>query len=110
MQDRPLLREKFAQIYKNEAKIYRCPSSAVGQKSAKVQRKQVFLLIGTKSEHWVKTDTDQMGLRKKSLLAKIVLDEDGGGYDEDYLAELRRDSIREVSETNGAIRMEQRFK
>lgn len=45
-----------------------------------------------------------------SILAKIVLDEDGGGYDEDYLAEMRRDSIREVSETNGAIRMEQRFK
>ena len=45
-----------------------------------------------------------------SILAKIVLDEDGGGYDEDYLAEIRRDSIREVSETNGAIRMEQRFK
>ena len=45
-----------------------------------------------------------------SILAKIVLDEDGGGYDEDYLADLRRDSIREVSETNGAIRMEQRFK
>ena len=45
-----------------------------------------------------------------SILAKIVLDEDGGGYDEDYLAEMRRDSIREVSETNGAIRMEERFK
>ena len=45
-----------------------------------------------------------------SILAKIVLDEDGDGYDEDYLADLRRDSIREVSETNGAIRMEQRFK
>ena len=45
-----------------------------------------------------------------SVLAKIVLDEDGGGYDEDYLAEMRRDSIREVSETNGAIRMEERFK
>ena len=25
-----------------------------------------------------------------SILAKIVLDEDGGGYDEDYLAEMRR--------------------
>ena len=45
-----------------------------------------------------------------SILAKIVLDEDGGGYDEDYLAEMRRDSIREVSETNGSIRMEERFK
>ena len=45
-----------------------------------------------------------------SILAKIVLNEDGGGYDEDYLAEMRRDSIREVSETNGAIRMEHRFK
>ena len=45
-----------------------------------------------------------------SILSKIVLDSDGGGYDEDYLAEMRRDSIREVSETNGAIRMEQRFK
>ena len=45
-----------------------------------------------------------------SVLAKITLDENGGGYDEDYLAEIRRDSIREVSETNGAIRMEQRFK
>ena len=44
------------------------------------------------------------------VLAKIVLDEDGGGYDEDYLAELRRDSIREVSETNGSIKMEERFK
>ena len=33
-----------------------------------------------------------------------------GGYDEDYLADLRRDSIREVSETNGSIRMEERFK
>lgn len=45
-----------------------------------------------------------------SILAKIVLDEDGGGYDEDVLAEYRKDSIREVSETNGTIRMEQRFK
>ncbi len=45
-----------------------------------------------------------------SVLAKIVLDEDGGGYDTDYLTELRRDSIREVSETNGTIRMEQRFR
>ena len=35
MQDRPLLREKFAQICENEAEIYRCSSSAVGQKSAK---------------------------------------------------------------------------
>ena len=45
-----------------------------------------------------------------SILSKIVLDSDGGGYDEDYLAEMRRDSIREVSETNGAIRMDERFK
>jgi len=45
-----------------------------------------------------------------SVLAKITLDENGGGYDEDYLAEMRRDSIREVSETNGSIRMEERFK
>lgn len=45
-----------------------------------------------------------------SVLAKITLDENGGGYDEDYLTEIRRDSIREVSETNGAIRMEQRFR
>ena len=44
-----------------------------------------------------------------SILSKIVLDSDGGGYDEDYLAEMRRDSIREVSETNGAIRMDERF-
>ena len=45
-----------------------------------------------------------------SILAKIVLDEDGGGYDPDVLAEYRKDSIREVSQTNGTIRMEQRFK
>ena len=45
-----------------------------------------------------------------SILSKIVLDSDGGGYDEDYLAEMRRDSIREVSQTNGAIRMDERFK
>ena len=45
-----------------------------------------------------------------SILSKIVLDSDGGGYDEDYLDEMRRDSIREVSETNGAIRMDERFK
>ena len=45
-----------------------------------------------------------------SILSKIVLDSDGGGYDEDYLAEMRHDSIREVSETNGAIRMDERFK
>ena len=44
------------------------------------------------------------------VLAKIVLDENGGGYDEDYLAELRRDSIKEVSQTNGSIKMEERFK
>ena len=44
------------------------------------------------------------------VLAKIVLDENGGGYDEDYLAKLRRDSIKEVSQTNGTIRMEERFK
>ena len=36
MYDRPLLREKFAQICKNEAEIYRCYFSAVGQKSEKV--------------------------------------------------------------------------
>ncbi len=45
-----------------------------------------------------------------AILSKIILNEDGGGYDEDVLAELRRDSIREVSETNGTIRMEERFK
>ena len=45
-----------------------------------------------------------------SVLAKIVLDENGGGYDEDYLAELRRDSIREVSQTNGTLKIEERFK
>ena len=45
-----------------------------------------------------------------SILSKIVLDSDGGDYDEDYLAEMRRDSIREVSETNGTIRMDERFK
>ena len=45
-----------------------------------------------------------------SILAKIVLDEDGGGYDEDYLAELRQDSIKEVSQTNGSIKMEESFK
>ena len=45
-----------------------------------------------------------------AILAKIVLDEDGGGYDPDVLAEYRKDSIREVSETNGTIRMEERFK
>ena len=45
-----------------------------------------------------------------SILAKIVLDENGGGYDEDYLAKLRRDSIKEVSQTNGSIKMEERFK
>ena len=43
MQDRPLLRAMFAQIRKNEAEIYRCPSSAVGQKSAKAQRNQGLL-------------------------------------------------------------------
>lgn len=45
-----------------------------------------------------------------SVLAHIVLNADGGGYDEGYLAELRRDCIREVAETNGTIRMEERFK
>ena len=45
-----------------------------------------------------------------AILSKIVLDRDGGGYDADYLDEMRRDSIREVSQTNGAISMEQRFK
>ena len=45
-----------------------------------------------------------------AILAKIVLDRDGGGYDEDYLDEMRRDSIREVSQTNGAIRMDERFR
>ena len=44
-----------------------------------------------------------------AILSKIVLDRDGGGYDADYLDEMRQDSIREVSETNGAIRMEERF-
>ena len=33
--DRPLLREMFAQICKNEAEIYRCSFSAVGQNIAK---------------------------------------------------------------------------
>ena len=45
-----------------------------------------------------------------SVLGKIILDENGGGYDEDVLESYRRDSIREVSETNGTIRMEERFK
>ena len=45
-----------------------------------------------------------------AILSKIVLDRDGGGYDADYLDEMRRDSIREVSQTNGAIRMDERFK
>ena len=45
-----------------------------------------------------------------AILSKIVLDRDGGGYDADYLDEMRQDSIREVSETNGAIRMDERFK
>lgn len=45
-----------------------------------------------------------------SVLGKIVLDGDGGGYDEEYLNELRLDCIREVSQTNGTIRMEERFK
>ena len=45
-----------------------------------------------------------------SILAKIVLNEDGGGYDPDVLKSYRLDSIREVSETNGSIRMEERFK
>ena len=44
-----------------------------------------------------------------AILSKIVLDRDGGGYDPDVLEEYRQDSIREVSETNGAIRMEERF-
>ena len=44
------------------------------------------------------------------MLGKIILDENGGGYDEEVLENYRRDSIREVSETNGAIRMEERFK
>ena len=44
-----------------------------------------------------------------AILSKIGLDRDGGGYDADYLDEMRQDSIREVSETNGAIRMEERF-
>ena len=35
MWDRPLLREMFAQICKNEAEIYRCSFSAVGQNIAK---------------------------------------------------------------------------
>ena len=45
-----------------------------------------------------------------AILSKIVLDRDGGGYDADYLDEMRRDSIREVSQTNGAIRMDERFR
>ena len=45
-----------------------------------------------------------------AILAKIVLNEDSGGYDSDVLKSYRLDSIREVSETNGSIRMEERFK
>jgi len=45
-----------------------------------------------------------------SILAHIVLNADGGGYDDNYLDELRRDCIREVAETNGTIRMEERFR
>lgn len=36
-------------------------------------RRQVFLLIGTKSEHWVKTDTDQMGFRKSHYGSDSVM-------------------------------------
>ena len=43
-----------------------------------------------------------------SILAKIVLDSEVGGYG--LLEEYRLDSIREVSETNGAILMDERFK
>ena len=43
MQDRPLLREMSAQICKNEAEIYRCSFSAVGQNSTKTQINQRFL-------------------------------------------------------------------
>ena len=37
------MREKFAQICKNEAEIYRCSFSAVGQNIAKAQKNQGFL-------------------------------------------------------------------
>ena len=45
-----------------------------------------------------------------SILAKIVLDENGNGYDEDLLARYRRESIKEVSQTNGTLKIEERFK
>lgn len=45
-----------------------------------------------------------------SILAHIILNADGGGYDDNYLDELRRECIREVAETNGTIRMEDRFR
>lgn len=44
------------------------------------------------------------------ILAHIILNADGGGYDDNYLDELRRECIREVAETNGTIRMEDRFR
>ena len=34
---------------------------------------EVFLLIGTKSEHWVKTDTDQTGFRKSHYGSDSVM-------------------------------------
>ena len=45
-----------------------------------------------------------------SVLAKIVLDENGNGYDEDLLARYRLESIKEVSQTNGTLKIEERFK
>ena len=48
--------------------------------------------------------------KEEELRHKRLLDENGGGYDEDVLENYRCDSIREVSETNGTIRMEERFK
>ena len=37
----------------------------------KSPKRRGFLFIRTKSEHWGKTDTEQMGLRKKSLRKKF---------------------------------------
>ena len=43
------------------------------------------------------------------ILTRIMLDEDGGGYDPDTLDYYRRESLCEVKETNGMIRAEDRF-
>ena len=45
-----------------------------------------------------------------SILSKIMIDENGTGYDDELLDDYRRESVKDVSQTNGTIKIEDKFR